>query len=80
MLESPPLDSPLRAGSMSVKQAREFSGLSQTRLYELMQSGRIEWFNIDGPGSTRLIVKASLVSWLETKLAETKDRLAKQGV
>jgi hypothetical protein len=53
----------LAEGSMTVKQAVEFSGLSWNRLFELMRDGVLPWFTTD-TDNTRLMPCKPLVEYL----------------
>lgn len=65
----PENDSMMNDGTMTVKQAVAFTGLSRTTLYELMDEGRL-YFVRFGAKRTRLIPRRALVGLLETVAAE----------
>lgn len=57
----------MRDGTLTVRQAEEFSGLSRNRLWDLMDAETIDWFpDPDSGRGTRLIVRQSLVNYLES--------------
>jgi excisionase family DNA binding protein len=55
---------PLEPISVRIPDAVRLTGLSRSRLYELMKSGEIEFLKV---GASTLILVASLRRFLETK-------------
>jgi predicted DNA-binding transcriptional regulator AlpA len=51
-------ENPFADGTMKVAEAVKFSGISRSRLYELMNEGHLQWSKV---GGTRLIARRSLV-------------------
>ena len=68
----PPSAADLRAcedGSMTVRAAIAFSGLSRQELFQRMSDGSLDWFS-RGERGTRYITRKSLVKLIAQYLAE----------
>jgi hypothetical protein len=65
MPPAPPIEL-LASGALTVEAAQEFSGLSRTELFALMDAKKVRWFK---PRKARLIVKSSLVAHLASLYA-----------
>ena len=59
-------------GLMTIQQAAEFSTISRTRMYALMGSGDIRYFQRDG---RRVIAKSDLVAFLANYI-KSPDQIA----
>lgn len=55
-------------GSMSVRQASEFSGIPKSTLYEVMDAGRLAYAKA---GRRRLIPRKALVAYLAAAVVST---------
>lgn len=65
----------LADGSLGVRAAAAFAGVSRTEIYDAMARGELEWFR---HGRHRLIPKKLVVAWQAARLE--KARRERQGL
>jgi excisionase family DNA binding protein len=61
----------VKDGAAGVAEAGRFTGLSRTRLYELMQAGAIRYFKC---GARRLILRSELQRFLAEQALRGQDQ------
>lgn len=60
-----PAEELLRDGTLDIRRAAEFSGLSRSKLYQDMEAGRLPFLKV---GRRRLIPKRGLLTYLARSL------------
>lgn len=57
--------------ALTIENAARYSGLSRSRIYELMAAGDLNWFKV---GSRRMILTEVLKSYLDRVAAQTRNK------